>query len=537
MPQSSKDLQILEYKDMVAQLNAKVCAQDKTINEQNSVIEGLQVELAKLQAFIDYFKQNYFGSTSEKRVPHIEGQIDLFSNDTDKEAAEVDPEFVTVAEHQRRVRKPKATLNENFDKLEKVVDHVDTLTDDQKKCPLCGTQMVPIGEELVRKYLELIPAKIVLHEVMGTTYTCPKCKETEEPQFVKDEGTPALIPGSYASPSLVTHVMYSKYGMHVPLYRQEQDFLRMNAPINRTTMANWIIYCAQQYLDPMYQYFHRQLKTRLFLCADETPIQVLKEQDRRPQTKSYVWLVRTGNDGEAPIILYHYTPTRAGKNAAEFLDGAPPGFYLMTDGYQGYNKVPDKRRCCCYAHIRRYFLKAIPHGHDKDYACPAVQAVLYCDKLFEYERKYIEKSYTFEQIRDHRLKDEEPVIDKFLEWADKQHPKNGDGIIKALTYLNGCRPYMKNYLNDGRCSLSNNLSEQNIKTVVMGRKNWLFCNTPDGANASMTVFSIIETAKANGLDPMKYIRFLLEKCPSEIMDDDTLAQFTPWDENVIAVCK
>ena len=156
--------------------------------------------------------------------------------------------------------------------------------------------------------------------------------------------------------------------------------------------------CSQDYLVNMYNFLHRTLLTRQYLMADETPIQVLKEPGRRPQSKSYVWVVRTGEDRDVPIILFNYTQTRQGLNAAGFLKGARPGYYLMTDGYKGYNKVPEANRCVCWAHIRRYWLKAIPKGHENDYNHPAVQGFMYCEKLFEYERLYKEKNLSNKQI-------------------------------------------------------------------------------------------------------------------------------------------
>jgi len=168
--------------------------------------------------------------------------------------------------------------------------------------------------------------------------------------------------------------------------------------------------------------FHRELLGRRFLMMDETPIQVLKEEDRKAQTKSYLWVVRTGEDRLPPIILYRYTPTRAGEHAKQFLNGIAPGFYLMTDGYQGYNKVMETNRCCCYAHIRRYLLEAIPKGKEKDYSHPAVQGVLYCNKLFEYERIYKEKGLSYRQIEQRRLKDHKPVIEGLLLWLEQVTP-------------------------------------------------------------------------------------------------------------------
>ena len=144
------------------------------------------------------------------------------------------------------------------------------------------------------------------------------------------------------------------------------------------------------------------------------------------------------------------------------------------------NKVPEAQRCCCWAHIRRYWLRAIPKGHEKDYTHPAVQGFLYCNKLFEYERSYREKGLSPKQIYNRRLKGQKPVIEAFLSWLDQLHPESGDRLIKAINYSNGCRPFMMNYLKDGACSLSNNLSENSIRPLVVGRKNWLFCDTPAG---------------------------------------------------------
>lgn len=545
MPSEIRDLHLLELKDTISQLNhtirtqnEMICSLQKMLEEQNSQNSQKDQVIASLQAQLDYLKQKLFGSVSERRNDQVTGQMSLFDAEEDNEKlpALIEPEVIEVRAHKKE-RKPKASYDELFAALPAVQVEVDTLTDEQKACPLCGTQMVPIGHEVIRTEIRYTEPKLERIEYVATTYGCPSCKDTEEPQFIKDEGSPALIPGSYASSGLAAHVMFAKYVLGLPLYRQEKDFERLGAVIGRATMAHWIIYCAQNYYRPMYGYLHRLLLERRYLMADETPIQVLKEPGRRPQSKSYVWLMRTGEDGEVPIILYRYTPTRAGKNAAEFLKGAPPGYYLMVDGYKGYNKVPEANRCCCYAHIRRYLIQAIPKGHEKDYTDPAVQGVLYCNKLFEYERSYKEKGLSFKQIHSRRQKDEKPVVEAFLSWADAQHPQNGDRLIRALKYINGCRPYMMNYLQDGRCSLSNNLSENSLRPLVVGRKNWLFSDTQDGAEASMVIYSMIETARANNIDPLKYLTYLLEKRPSADTPDEELAKLVPWNEDVQTACR
>ena len=531
-----KDTQVLELKDTINQLNITIRNQNDLIEslkqlleERNAKDEEKDRMIANLQAQLEFLKQKLFGSTSEAHKG-VTGQLSLFDVAEDDEipASIVEPEFVEVQAYKKQ-RKAKATYDEMFENLPTRKVYVDTLTEEQKTCELCGTKMVPIGHELIRTEVIYHQPRLERIDYIATTYECPKCKDTEEPQFIKDEGMPALIAGSYASAELVAYIMYAKYVLGLPLYRLEKDFEHLGAKISRTTMASWIIRCAKNYLEPLNQYMHRCLLKRKYLMADETPIQVLKEPDRRPQSKSYVWLVRTGEDGETPIILYNYTPTRAGYNAEKFLKNAESGFYLMVDGYQGYNKVSNAIRCCCYAHIRRYFVKAIAKGHEKDYMDPGVQGVMYCDKLFEYERTYREKGLSFRQIYNRRLKDEKPVIEAFLSWTERLKPAaTNESLKKAINYVKNCKPYMMNYLLDGRCSLSNNLSENSIRPLVIGRKNFLFSDTQDGANASMMVYSLMETAKANGMDPLEYMQYILSKRPSKKMTNEELELLMPW---------
>ena len=416
------------------------------------------------------------------------GQMNLFSRpDSEKEPIPefIEPEFIEMKAG-KRGRKPKA-------KLERIV-------------------------------------------YVAATYGCPVCKDTEDSQFIKDEGIPALIPGGYASSSLVSHIMYEKYADALPLYRQEKGFELLGVSISRTTMAGWIITCSRNYLKPVYDYFHRELLKRHFLMADETPIQVLKEPGRRPQSKSYVWLMRSGEDRLPPIVLYHYSETRAGEHAASFLKGIADGAYIMVDGYSGYNKLKNVRRCCCYAHIRRYLIEAIPNGHDKDYSHPAVQGVLYCNKLFEYERSYKEKELSYMQVYKRRQKDQKPVVEGFTRWLDAQHLEKGSRMERAVTYIRNRKDTLMTYLEDGRCSLSNNPSENSIRPLTLGRKNWLFSDSQDGANASMVVYTMVEMAKANGLHPYNYLQYLLDSRPGKDTTDAEIQDLAPWSEKARIEC-
>ena len=527
MARSSKDIQLSELKDMISQLNMTIKTLNETIARQQSENDNLKAELA-------WFRQKLFGSSSERRIDDIAGQMSLFENLQEEKPVElIEPEVVEIP---KKSRKKKPTLAEQFKDIPTRQVTVNTLSDEDRICPLCGSEMIAIGTEVIRSEVVYTPPKLERIEYIATTYACPECKDTEEPQFIKDNGKPALIPGSYASESLLAYILYRKYGLYIPLYRQEQDFLQQSAPIGRASMAHWIITAAQEYIQPMYDYFHRELLKRRFLMMDETPVQVLKEEGRRAQSKSYFWLVRTGEDGLNPIILYNYTPTRAGENAKRFLNGIMPGFYLMADGYQGYNKVNETNRCCCWAHIRRYLLEAIPKGQEKDYSNPAVQGVLYCNKLFEYERSYKEKGLSFKQIYNRRLKDQKPVIEGFLAWLKQVNPGSNGKLKKAITYIRNREEFLMTYLEDGRCSLSNNLSENSIRPVTVGRKNWLFSDTPEGATANALYLTMVEMAKAYNLNLYEYLKYLLEQRPNKSMSDDKLAMLAPWNENIQEKC-
>lgn len=199
----------------------------------------------------------------------------------------------------------------------------------------------------------------------------------------------------------------------------------------------------------------------------------------------------------------------------ETLKGSLPGAYLMVDGFQGYDKLKNVKRCACYAHIRRYFLDAVPKGSEKDLSSPAVQGAAYCDKLFRYERRYKEEGLSWEQRQKRRLKEEKPIVEAFLKWLGSQKVSaTSNKFNKALTYARNRQDILMTYLEDGRCSLSDNMSENSIRPVVVGRKkNWLFSDTMDGAEASMGIYTIVEMAKLHGLDPYKYMKYVLESRP------------------------
>lgn len=541
MAQSAKDIRINELLDANSQLNTTVKHLVDALTQKDKALADMQTRLDEMTEELKLLRKKLFGSSTEHMSnPYVNSdQLTIYpflGIEPEKEPEPVEAEYIEIQGYTKS-KKAKSTLKEQFSNIPVKQVFIDSLSDEDKLCPTCGTEMQPIGTEIIRREVIHVKPSMYMLEYVGTTYGCPVCKDTEDPQFVKDNKAPAaLIKGSYTSPSLTSWVLYEKFAKSVPFYRLEKSLEELGAKISRTTMANWAIQCNSLYFKNLTDYFHRELLKRKYLMMDETPIQVLHEPGRTPESKSYVWLMRSGNDGLPPIIDYRYAPTRSGDVALELTDGIQPGTYLMCDGFSGYNKLKDVRRCTCYAHIRRYFYEAIPAGHDRDITNPAVQGVMYCNKLFSYENKYAERHYKPETIKKRRLKDEKPVIEAFLDWADKQVVTGNSKFSKALTYFKNRRNDLMTYLEDGHCSLSNNWSENSIRPVTVGRKNWLFSSSVDGAEASMNIYTIIEMAKLHGLNRQKYIEYILEHRPSAEMTDEELSLLAPWNKDVQETC-
>lgn len=532
MANSSKDLQLRELKDMITELRNMIKTLQATVDAASKREEVLIQERDNLKDEINLLRKKLFGSSSEKRVIDFPGQLNLFNEaelEQDPSIAETEELAAILPEETPKKRKTRATDAERFKGIPVIKKYID-IPEEDKTCPVCSTPLVKIGEEFVRRELVFIPAKLKVVEIYSFNYSCPECSKRDIPVIKKGkDGKPHMLYGM-ASAGTVAWVMYQKFCNSLPYCRQEKDWKQYGAAITRATMANWVIRNSEAFFRPMYEYFHRKLLERNFLMADETPLQVLHEEGRRAQTKSYMWLFRSGEDGGIPIILYKYSPTRAGDNAVEFLQEF--NGYLMCDGYSGYNKVSNAKRTACWAHIRRYLTDAIPKGKQLDYTQPSVQGMMYINQLFHLEDVIKAEHSSFDAIKKARLEKEKPIVEGFLSWLDKQNPVRGSRMDKAVTYIQNRRDYLMTYLEDGRCSFSNNLSENAIRPFTVGRKNWLFCDTPHGAQASAIVYTMVEMAKANGVNVYHYLTYLLEKLPDDSMSDNELDQLAPWNEKV-----
>ena len=496
-------------------------AQSKRVSELESRVDLLMEALRLAQ-------HKRFGASSEKSEETLTEQLSFLFNEAEVfSAAEKEAEEnVTVVAAHKRHKKHEYTLDNIPEDIPvEQVEH--RLEGEELACPQCGDTMTQIGKEVVNK-LKIKPAVLAVEQHIYYTYACQTCnKEDIETPVVKTPREKNIIPGSFAPPEAVAHIMPQKFVMGCPLYRQEQEINRKGIHLSRQTMSNWILRATEDYLTPVYEQLHKELLKRDVLHADETTLQVLHEPGKKPQTDSFMWLYRTGGDTDKPIVLYEYQPGRGAKHPKEFLSGYKG--YLHTDGYQGYHSLPEDITVVgCWAHARRKFdeaVKSLPKGKVK--GSSASQGLTYCNLLFGIEQEIA--SMTAEERRKERLEQAKPVLDAMLAWANSRTAAPKSALGKAFHYLKEQWPYLTNYLKDGRLEISNNRAERSIKPFVIDRKNFLFANTPKGATGSAIMFSLIQTAIENSLDPYKYLTWLLKTANNaDLTDSEIVKKLLPW---------
>jgi hypothetical protein len=293
-------------------------------------------------------------------------------------------------------------------------------------------------------------------------------------------------------------------------------------------MSNWLIKATFDWLEPIYDVLAEMLCLREVLHVDETTLQVLHEPEKSAQSKSYMWLYRTSGDTGSPIVLYEYQPDRRAGHPKLFMKNFCG--YLHADGYEGYHDLSgDIKVVGCFAHVRRKFDEAIKGLSKKEQAgSTAIIGKRFCDKLFSLERDFA--GLTAGERFQKRQELSKPVFNEFYEWLGTFNPPPKTGLYTAVVYALNQRKYLERYLEDGRLEISNNRAERSIKPFVIGRKNWLFANTPRGAKASAIMYSIIETAKENGLNPYEYLTYIFKNAPNwDICSNiDNLERLLPW---------
>ena len=354
-------------------------------------------------------------------------------------------------------------------------------------------------------------------------YACRHCEESSDRvPIVKADMPEPVIKGGFASPESVAHIAVQKFVMGSPLYRQEQEWAQNGILLSRQTMSNWLVKASEDWLEPIYKEMKRRLCDHQVLHADETTLQVLHEDGKPARSKSYLWLYRTSGEAEHQIMLYDYQRDRKYTHPETFLKDFS-GF-LHADGYDGYHKLPDRITVVgCWAHLRRKFdeaLQTLPK--EKWKSSDAAKGIAYCDRLFHFEKQFTLLSP--EERRKKREQLSKPLTEALFAWVDSLHALPKSLLGKAVYYAQSQRKYLKAYLLDGRLEISNNRAENSIRPFVMGRKNWLFSNTPNGARASAVYYSLIVSARENGLIPFEYLTKVFTEAPNGVTPDVLM----PW---------
>jgi transposase len=498
-------------------------------------IGELELENKRLHDSVEYLTRKLFGRSTEKTSSLSVGQMSLF-DEAEIQADPVAPEPDLKQVEGYRRKKFKGQRKE----LLKDIPHdkrLCTLVEEDRFCETCNTDLVSVGEEFVRTEIEFIPAQVRVIDYYRETFECRNCRKNGEPYMEKAPMPDPVIQHSMASPSTVAWVMHQKFVNALPLYRQEKEWKTLGVKLSRATMANWIFAASRDWLVPLVDLMHQKLLQEKYLHADETTVQVMNEEGRKNTTNSYMWVYSSGKHSKHPIRIFEYQPGRSGKYPQDFLKGF--NGFLHTDAYSGYKKVPGITRCLCWTHLRRNFVDALPKDIHSPEATIANQGISFCNKLFKIEKTL--ESLSSEQRKSERLKQEKPVLDAFWSWIDstkgKILPKSK--LSEALNYALNQKEELMNYLEDGNCSISNNLAENSIRPFTVGRKNWLFSGSPRGAAASAAVYSIIESAKTNGLNPYKYLYFIFKDLPGVQFGQhpEFLEDYLPWSPDALENCK
>jgi len=491
----------------------------QTLKRQQTRIEVLEEQLAEL-------RRHQYGKRSEKHDNPLQEKLNLFNEaeiivDDPVEADPGDQDSTDtdtpVAAHTRKKKQNKLSLPEDLPRV--TVEH--DLTETEKCCDHCGEPMPLVGSD-ISEQLCVIPQQFFVVAHTRLKYACG-CKEC-----IRTASAPKQpLPGSQASPRLLASLMVRKFLEGLPLYRQEKIAARDGLVLPRYKQARWLI-GASSVFDPLLELLEHSLFSYDIAQSDDTGIRVLKEDGRQPGTQSALW-IRRGGPPDKPVVLVDYDTSKSGDTCYRLLSQFHG--YLVTDGATSFNKTVQANELVavlCNDHARRRFDKALNKA-DKASAKGSIglRGLNYYGKLYRIEREI--KSLDQQARHEQRQLRAVPVWKEFLLWATQtleagvSHSKTRE----ALTYLIKHREGLQNYLTDPRLPISNILAEHVAKSIAIARKNFIFCDTPSGAEASAKIFSLMETAKANNHHPWKYLSVLLTELPNA-SNTTAVEKLLPW---------
>ena len=502
-------------KDQLVYRNSEL---DHQVRDLDAKVRELDKKVSLYEEQLAWYRNKRYGRATEQLSASELQQIRLFdeierSADSPLPVDSLPDEQPAAHAGGARRRPRRKPLPESLPRIERVID----IPDQDKRCA-CGHDLVRIGEDTSEK-LDVIPPQVRVIRTVRPKYACHHCEGSGDEQRAPVRIAPApaaLIPKALATEGLLAFIATAKFCDALPLYRQEQQFARLGVEMSRRTMSAWMIAAADA-CRPLMEALTARMRSGPTLQIDETTVQVLREPGRANTTRSYVWVAR-GGQMAAPVLVYRYEPSRAARVAAEII-GDYRG-YVQTDGYEGYERPcsqPGIRHVGCWAHVRRGFKDAADAlGKVSSRSGAALQALGYIAKLYRAESQLSAyRAEAPERFVAERRARVEPVLGQMHQWLrDKSAqvvPQSALG--KAVRFALGQWPKLIGYLEHAQLTPDTNACEQAIRPFVVGRKNWLFSGSPRGAAASAALYSLIETAKANGREPYWYLRELFEKLP------------------------
>lgn len=509
-----------EALEKLVQENLKLFEENLKLTEKHA---KLTAEIERLNQIVALFKVRHYSRRAEKFPGQQELVFDEAEVDNEQEIIEAEEELITVS-YERPKKPRRKPLPKDLPREQIIHD----LPEEEKVCG-CGEALHKIGEQKSEQ-IEIIPAQLKVIEHIRPKYGCRACEEG-----VKTAPMPKLpIPKSIASPGTLAHVLVAKFCDHLPLYRLEQIFKRIGIDIPRKTSSQWVLRCGELLL-PLVELLKKQILATDYIKMDETPTRTLQQDKAKKTNTGYMWVLHTGPPNETQGIVFEYNATRR----SEVADGLLKNFkgYLQTDAYAGYNHVKNQSHVIdvgCMAHCRRRFFDIVKISKKPGAAHTAVNFIA---KLYAIEKIAKQRKLSYPQIKQLRQEKAVPILLSFKAWLDKNQPRTlpKSALGQAIAYACNHWQALIAYLQDGRIEIDNNAAERTIKPFKIGYKNWLFHGNERGAKASAVIYSLIETCKANKVEPYAYLREVLTKIPYANTEEDLVAllpdKFIPEPKN------
>ena len=511
--------------DDVEALKALLLAQQAA--HQQAIAQTLEHAMRHIDHLYEQFvllRQRHFGASTEQSAgqAHLfdEAEVLAAASTPDQDQAPIPSQSDAAADAGKKsagkpARGKRAPLPSDLPR----VDIVHEVPEDQRLCP-CGTPMVEIGED-VSEQLDIVPMQVRVLRHIRKRYGCPG--SAHAPVVAALPAQP--LPRSNASPDLLAMLLTVKYADGLSLARFEYVLERAGVAVPRQTLARWVIGAAGV-LQPLHNLIRDELFNASVIHMDETVVQVLKERDRSPSSQSYMW-VQTGGPPERPVVVFDYDPSRSGAVPVRLLEGYQG--YLMTDGYDGYNalaKTEGIEHLACLAHSRRRFVEAT-RVQPKGKRGRADEAIELIGRLYGIEREY--KAATDDERHLARQTRSVPILAELRAWLDATLPTvpPKTALGEALAYLHKYWSRLVRYTERGDLPIDNNRCENSIRPFAVGRRRWMFCDTPAGAHASAVIYSLIETARANGLEPYTWLRRVMRELPAA-QSVEAIEALLPW---------